>query len=38
MSAGKTLGYSTTRLKLGIWCLSAMIAALAGILYVPQVG
>ncbi len=34
----RTLGYSTTRLKLGIWCLSAMIAALAGILYVPQVG
>ncbi|WP_210030869.1 urea ABC transporter permease subunit UrtC [Methylobacterium sp. PvR107] len=34
----RTLGYSTTRLKLGIWCVSAMIAALAGILYVPQVG
>ncbi|WP_375410593.1 urea ABC transporter permease subunit UrtC [uncultured Methylobacterium sp.] len=34
----RTLGYSTTRLKLGIWCLSAVIAALAGILYVPQVG
>ncbi|MCC0807471.1 urea ABC transporter permease subunit UrtC [Methylobacterium sp. W2] len=34
----RTLGYSTTRLKLGIWCLSATIAALAGILYVPQVG
>lgn len=34
----RTLGYSTTRLKLGIWCLSAVIAAIAGILYVPQVG
>ena len=34
----RTLGYSTTRLKLGVWCLSAAIAALAGILYVPQVG
>ncbi|WP_430913035.1 urea ABC transporter permease subunit UrtC [Methylobacterium sp. sgz302541] len=34
----RTLGYGTTRLKLAIWCLSAMIAALAGILYVPQVG
>ncbi|MDP4006732.1 urea ABC transporter permease subunit UrtC [Methylobacterium sp. NEAU K] len=34
----RTLGYGTTRLKLGIWCLSAAIAALAGILYVPQVG
>lgn len=34
----RTLGYATTRLKLQIWCLSAMIAALAGILYVPQVG
>ncbi|WP_419953566.1 urea ABC transporter permease subunit UrtC [Methylobacterium sp.] len=34
----RTLGYSATRLKLGIWCLSATIAAIAGILYVPQVG
>jgi urea transport system permease protein len=34
----RTLGYGTTRLKLGIWCLSAVIAALAGLLYVPQVG
>ncbi|MER2251111.1 urea ABC transporter permease subunit UrtC [Methylorubrum podarium] len=34
----RTLGYSTTRLKLQVWCFSAMIAALAGILYVPQVG
>jgi urea transport system permease protein len=34
----KTLGYDTVRLKVGIWCLSAAIAALAGILYVPQVG
>jgi urea transport system permease protein len=34
----RTLGYGTTALKLKIWCLSAAIAALAGILYVPQVG
>jgi urea transport system permease protein len=25
-------------LKLAVWCLSALIAALAGMLYVPQVG
>jgi urea transport system permease protein len=34
----RTLGYETLRLKLGVWCLSALIAALAGMLYVPQVG
>ncbi|HEX8375572.1 MAG TPA: urea ABC transporter permease subunit UrtC, partial [Geminicoccaceae bacterium] len=34
----RTLGYGTTGLKLWVWCLSAAIAALAGILYVPQVG
>ncbi|HVX77641.1 MAG TPA: urea ABC transporter permease subunit UrtC [Bradyrhizobium sp.] len=34
----RTLGYDTLRLKLAIWCLSALLAALAGILYVPQVG
>jgi urea transport system permease protein len=34
----RTLGYETLRLKLMVWCLSALIAALAGMLYVPQVG
>jgi urea transport system permease protein len=34
----RTLGYDTLLLKLAIWCLSALIAALAGMLYVPQVG
>jgi len=34
----RTLGYDTLRLKLAVWCLSALIAALAGMLYVPQVG
>jgi urea transport system permease protein len=34
----RTLGYETLRLKLVVWCLSALIAALAGLLYVPQVG
>jgi urea transport system permease protein len=34
----RTLGYETLRMKLVIWCLSALIAALAGMLYVPQVG
>jgi urea transport system permease protein len=34
----RTLGYETLRLKLVVWCLSALIAALAGMLYVPQVG
>ncbi|WP_158808230.1 urea ABC transporter permease subunit UrtC, partial [Beijerinckia sp. L45] len=34
----RTLGYDTLRLKLAVWCLSALIAALAGFLYVPQVG
>jgi urea transport system permease protein len=34
----RTLGYETLRLKLAIWCLSALIAMLAGMLYVPQVG
>jgi len=32
------LGYRTHTLKLIAWCLSAVIAALAGMLYVPQVG
>ena len=31
----RTLGYETLRLKLVVWCLSALIAALAGMLYVP---
>jgi urea transport system permease protein len=34
----RTLGYETLQLKLVVWCLSALIAALAGMLYVPQVG
>ena len=32
------LGYRTDRIKLAAWCLSAALAALAGMLYVPQVG
>ncbi|MBX2854345.1 MAG: urea ABC transporter permease subunit UrtC [Rhodobacteraceae bacterium] len=32
------LGYETLWLKLGVWTLSAVIAAIAGMLYVPQVG
>ncbi len=32
------LGYETLWLKLLAWCLSAAIAAVAGALYVPQVG
>ena len=32
------LGYDTLWLKLAAWCLSAAIAAVAGALYVPQVG
>ncbi|SCW93436.1 urea ABC transporter permease subunit UrtC [Ancylobacter rudongensis] len=34
----RTMGYETLRLKLIVWCLSALIAMLAGMLYVPQVG
>ena len=34
----RTLGYDTLRLKLAVWCLAALVAALAGMLYVPQVG
>jgi urea transport system permease protein len=34
----RTLGYETLRLKLVVFCLSALLAALAGMLYVPQVG
>ncbi|MDQ0513213.1 urea ABC transporter permease subunit UrtC [Ancylobacter amanitiformis] len=34
----RTLGYETLRLKLIVWCLSALLAMLAGMLYVPQVG
>lgn len=34
----RTLGYETLRLKLIVWCLSALIAMIAGMLYVPQVG
>ena len=32
------LGFRTDRIKLFAWCLSAAVAALAGMLYVPQVG
>lgn len=32
------LGYRTDRIKLLAWCLSAALAAVAGMLYVPQVG
>jgi urea transport system permease protein len=32
------LGYDTLWLKLAAWCLSAVIASVAGALYVPQVG
>jgi urea transport system permease protein len=32
------LGYETLWLKLAAWCLSAAVAAVAGALYVPQVG
>ncbi|MGA0564404.1 urea ABC transporter permease subunit UrtC [Ancylobacter sp. VNQ12] len=34
----RTLGYETLRLKLIVWCLSALVAMVAGMLYVPQVG
>ncbi len=34
----RTLGYDTLLLKLAVWCLAALVAALAGVLYVPQVG
>ncbi len=32
------LGYETIWLKLVAWCLAAVVAAVAGALYVPQVG
>jgi len=32
------LGYNTIWVKLFAWCVSAVLAALAGMLYVPQVG
>ncbi len=34
----RSLGYDTIVLKTGVWILSALLAALAGMLYVPQVG
>jgi len=34
----KTLGYDTLAVRLALWCLSGVLAALAGMLYVPQVG
>jgi len=33
----RVLGYETLWVKTGVWCLSALLAALAGLLYVPQV-
>lgn len=33
----RVLGYETLWVKTGVWCLSAMLAALAGLLYVPQI-
>jgi urea transport system permease protein len=33
----QVLGYETLWVKTGIWCLSAMLAAIAGLLYVPQI-
>lgn len=32
------LGYDTLWLKLSVWCLSGVLSAIAGALYVPQVG
>jgi urea transport system permease protein len=32
------LGYETLWIKISVWVLSAMLAAIAGMLYVPQVG
>ncbi|RXF75162.1 urea ABC transporter permease subunit UrtC [Hansschlegelia zhihuaiae] len=34
----RSLGYETLRLKLAVWCVSAVLAAVAGLLYAPQVG
>ncbi len=34
----RSLGYDTIALKTGVWIVSAILAALAGLLYVPQVG
>ena len=34
----RSLGYRTDRYKLWVWTVSAMLAGLAGALYVPQVG
>lgn len=33
-----SLGYDTLTLKVGVWCISALLAAIAGMLYIPQVG
>lgn len=33
----RVLGYETLWVKTGVWCLSAMLAAFAGLLYVPQI-
>ena len=32
------LGFDTVYVKLTAWCISAILAAIAGLLYVPQVG
>jgi urea transport system permease protein len=37
-SRARFLGHNTLRAKLFVWTLSAMIAGVAGALYVPQVG
>lgn len=34
----RSLGYDTIVLKTGVWVASALLAAIAGMLYVPQVG
>lgn len=33
----RVLGYETLWVKTGVWCLSALLASLAGLLYVPQI-
>ncbi len=34
----RVLGYETLWVKVAVWCLSALLAAVAGMLYVPQIG
>ena len=33
----QVLGYETLWVKTGVWCISAVLAAIAGLLYVPQI-